>query len=199
MTDQRLELIRAITDLDHPELREGLNVDTIALFKQMILKDIYTDPDIIEVLHNTELEKLEAPPEDYCNVNIFSYLKIPDTQSVVKNFLCFDVHDLNEVYGTANYVERDIVFRCVSHEDDVKTEYGINRHDLLGMLIRDRFSWTNYMGMQFQKEYDAGKVAENGYYYREIKFITQAPNAMSQKHFVQQLDRARGVHYYGRP
>lgn len=194
MTDERLELIKAITDLEHPELRRDKNIDMIALMKQMILKDLYSDSDIIETLHNPDLEAKKAPPEDYHNVNIFSYLKIPDTQSIVKNFICFDINDMNEIYGASNFLERDVIFRAVSHEDDVKTEYGINRQDLLGMLIKDRMSWTNYMGMRLQKEYDAGKVAENGYYYRDIKYIIQAPNAMNQKHYITQFDKARGIY-----
>ena len=50
---------------------------------------MYKDPDLLEVLHNKELEKINASPEDYRNINIFSYLKIPETQSIVKNFICF--------------------------------------------------------------------------------------------------------------
>lgn len=194
MTDERLRLIEAATDLERPELRKDKNLDMIVLMKQMILKDLYSDSDIIEVLHNVDLQAKNAPPEDYHNVNIFSYLKIPDTQSVVKNFICFEINDVNEVYHTSNFVERDVIFRTVSHKDDVKTEYGIDRQDLLGMLVKDRMSWTNYMGMRLQKEYDSGKVAENGYYYRDIRFIIQAPNAMNQKHYVTQLDKARGAY-----
>lgn len=195
MTDQRLALIQASTDLESPELRKDKNIDDIVLMKQMILKDLFSDPDIIETLHNTELEAREAPPEDYYNVNIFSFLKIPDTQSVVKNFICFEVNDLNETFYSTTFLEKGVMFRTVSHEDDYKTEYGIDRQDLLGMLIKDRYNWSNFMGMRLQKEYDSGKIAQNGYYYREIRFRVTSPNAMVQKNrYIQNLDRSRGVY-----
>lgn len=198
MTEERLQLINATTNLDDRAGRKDKNIDDITLFKQIVLKDLYSDQDIIEVLHNVELEKQHALPEDYRNVNIFAFLKIPDTQSVVKNFICFEVSDIDELFHNKTYIERRVTFRAVSHEDDIVTGFGIDRQDLLGMLIKDRYSWTNIMGMRLEKEYDVGRIAENGYYYREIRFKVVSPNAMVQKGtYIVGLDQDRG-RYDGR-
>lgn len=192
MTEERLKIIRAITDLANPTVKRDVNIDEVAWLKQMLTKDLYSDSDIIEALHNVELQEANALPEEYRNVNIFSYLKVPDTQSVVKNFICFEVNDMEQPYNATSFIERNIVFRCISHEDDVRTEYGIDRQDLIAMLVKDRMSWTNFMGMRISKEYDVGKIAENGYYYREIRFFVLSPNAMVQKgNYIQSLDKDR--------
>lgn len=144
--------------------------DDIPYCKRLILQEIYKDPDIFEVLNNTELIKAGAAPEDYYNKNIFSRLKIPDSQSEVKNFICFEVNDVEEIYHNPGKIRKRVIFRTVSHQDDVITKYGIDRQDLLGFLIKERFNWSGVIGMSLQKIYDTGKVSENGYYYRDIYF-----------------------------
>jgi hypothetical protein len=198
MTEDRLKLIQAVTDLSQPELRRDKNIDMIVLFKQLVLKDLYVDRDIIETLHNPALEAQGATPEDYRGVNIFSFLKIPDTQSTVKNFICFDVNFNGDYYrDNPAFLQGYIIFRTVAHEDDVNTEYGIDRQDLLGMLIKDRYTWSNYMGMTLQLEYDLPKIAENGYYYREIRFKLSSPNSVVQRGtYINNMDRDRQRYGY---
>lgn len=169
--------------------------DGISYAKQKILEDIYLDPDIFEVLHNEELEAQNAPPEDYHNVNIYSYLKIPDAQSKVKNFLCFEVNDLEISYQNRIMITKQVIFRTVSHKDDVETIYGIDRQDLLAALIKERFNWSNLLGTQLVKTYDSAKVAENGYYYRNIYFQQITPNDIQERLSCNRLDR-EGRDYY---
>lgn len=176
--------------------RKQEGYDDISYDKQIILEDIYKDPDIFEILHNTELEERNATPEDYHNVNIYSYLKIPDSQSKVKNFICFEVNDLSISDGNKIMINKQVIFRTVSHKDDVETIYGIDRQDLLASLIKERFQWSNILGTQLVKTYDAGKVAENGYYYRNIYFEQIGPNGLQNRVPSNRLDKL-GRDYYG--
>ena len=79
--------------------RNEQGFDSISYDKRKILEDLYKDSDIIEILNNKELQAVNACPEDYYNVNIYSFLKIPDAQSKVKNFICFEVNDTEIVYS----------------------------------------------------------------------------------------------------
>lgn len=171
MTEERLKIIDNI----HNDKYDDITYD-----KTVILKDLLSDTDLIEVLNNKELEKLDASPEDYHNVNIFSYLKIPKTQSVVKNYICFEVDDTEEIYGNNVMISKLVRFRTVCHEDDIETEYGIDRQDLLALIIKDRFNWSNILGMQLKKIYDEGKISENDYYYRDIWYKTITPNSLQK-------------------
>ena len=188
MTDERVE--RLFTN------RKEEGFDSICYSKQIILEDLYKDKDIFEILHNTELEKLNATPEDYHNVNIYSYLKIPDAQSTVKNFICFEVNDLEVTYSNKVMVTKQVIFRTVSHKDDVETIWGVDRQDLLAAIIKERFQWSNILGTQLVKTYDSGKVAENGYYYRNVYFQQITPNDLQSRLSSNRLDKL-GREYYG--
>lgn len=170
MTSERLQAIQ--------DMRNKIDRDDIIYIKQKILEIILDDKDILEILNNKELESVQALPEDYYNTNIFSYLKMPGTQSTVKNFICFDVNDIQPVYTNNIMMTKEVVFRCVSHENDVKTFYGIDRHDLLGYLVKDNFQWSNKCGFHMKKIYDGGRIAENGYYYRELHFQITNPTGL---------------------
>ncbi len=168
LSEKRMDIINRLDSKDTD--------DTVYYFKQLILKELFKDKDLLEVLNNTQLEEMGAVPEDYHNVNIFSFLKIPDTQSVVKNFICFDV-DVTEPSRENNVIASAIVrFRTIAHADSVQTEYGINRQDLLALIIRDIFSWSNIFGNQAKRIYDTSKASDNGYYYRDIQFLVTKQN-----------------------
>ena len=165
--------------------------DDISRFKAVIKDKLINNTDILMALHNPDLEAKLTEEEKiahlntignaYYNVNIFSFLKMPDVQNTVKNFVCFEVEDEEEPYGTNNLITRQIIFRPVSHEDDVKTDFGIDRQDLLALMIKDTFNWANFLGKQWKKVYDVAKVAANGYYYRDIRYETNVSNNLVDK------------------
>ena len=73
-----------------------------------------------------------------------------------------------------------LFLELLAHQDDVSTIWGIDRQDLLAALVKERFQWSNILGTQLIKTYDSGKVAENGYYYRNMYFEQTAPNDNSK-------------------
>ena len=166
---------------------KGDKYDDIERYKYLIMKLLTEDQDILNTLHNKDLE-IKYRNEDgiingdaYRDVNIYSFLKIPDSQSVVKNFICFEVDDVEIPRYSEVLIEKNIIFRTISHEDDYKTDWGVNRQDLLAAIIKSKFDWSNVFGMHIEKVYDKGRVAENGYYYREFIFETTVLNNLVNK------------------
>lgn len=53
--------------------------DDILYAKDIIKEKLCNDLDIIKYLHNTELERADADPDDYFGVNILPYTTIPGT------------------------------------------------------------------------------------------------------------------------
>ena len=51
----------------------------------------------------------------------------------VKNFICFSVSDLQDVKYNEVMKIQNVQFVVFCHADDIVTEYGIDRHDLLGL------------------------------------------------------------------
>ena len=78
-------------------------------------------------------------------------------------------------------ITKNITFRTVAFEDDIKTDWGIARQDLLAMIIKSEFDWSNIFGMHVSKIYDRGRVSEDGYYYRELIYETTVPNNLVNK------------------
>ena len=161
MTEERLNKITQMCD--HVE------IDDIIYAKEQILQVLYNDSDLLEVVTTSNCKS---------TVCIFSFLKIPYIQSKVQNYICFDVNDIEPAYYNNVMMTKQVIFRCVSHEKSVDTEYGIDRQDLLGYLVKDNFQWSNKCGFQMKKTYDAGRIAENGYYYREIHFAMTQPTGL---------------------
>lgn len=159
-------------------------------YKYRIMKLLTENQDVLWTLHNKELEeKYSYTTKDetgneivmlngdtYRDVSIFNFLKIPGIQSEVKNFICFEVNDVEQLRYNKDLIIKNIIFRTVSHEDDYKTDWGIARQDLLAAIIQSEFDWSNLFGLHVEKIADRGKVAENGYYYREFIYETTVPN-----------------------
>ena len=183
--------MQSILNRSHQEENSGDCYDDIERYKFKIMKMLTENQDILWTLHNKSLEdtyytlnengEKVLNGDSYRNVNIFNFLKIPDIQSTVKNFICFDVHDIEQPRYNDGLIIKNIVFRTVSHEDDYMTDWGIPRQDLLGLIIKHEFDWSNEFGMHIEKISDRARVAENGYYYREFIYETTVPNNLVNK------------------
>ena len=149
--------------------------DDIIEMKRLIKQKLIADPDILEALHNTNID-LDSPDE-FLDANIFGFIRIPQTQDTVKNFICFIVNDIEPSYNSHLKVQQ-IQFTCICHLDDMKTQYGIDRHDLLGFLVRENFNWSNDFGLQFKLVYNQESTIDSDYYCRTLKFERECTNSL---------------------
>lgn len=162
--------------------------DDIIEMKRLIKQTLISDPDILEALHaDIDIDS----PDEFLDSNIYAFIRIPQTQDNVRNFICFTVddiedHQFNEVMKT-QYVQ----FNVICHLDDMKTEYGIDRHDLLGYLIRDTFNWTNKFGLQFKLIYNKESTIDSDYYCRTLKFEAIKPNSLNKAKMDNPYDKLR--------
>ena len=106
--------------------------DDIVEMKRLIKQKLIADQDILEALNNPDIP-LDSPDE-YLDNNIYGFIRIPQTQDTVKNFICFTVDDIEAHQYNSHMKVQQIQFTCICHLDDMKTKYGIDRHDLLGLI-----------------------------------------------------------------
>ena len=92
---------------------------------------------------------------------------------------CFTVDDIEPSYNS-HFKVQQIQFSCICHLDDMKTNFGIDRHDLLGYLVRDNFNWTNDFGLQFKLVYNKESTIDSDYYCRTLKFERELPNNLKK-------------------
>lgn len=142
--------------------------DDICRKKRIIEEMLYSDADIIEVLDNPNIDI--TCPSDVVYENIFPFIRIPGTQDVSKNFICFNVDDMERMPGNSVMKSQYIQFVVFVHRDLVKTKYGIARHDLLGYLIRDIFNLSNSLGTQMEMVSNREGTTDTDFCTRTLKF-----------------------------
>lgn len=152
--------------------------DDIIEMKRLIKQTLIADTDVLEALHNPSID-IDSPDE-FLDNNIYDFIRIPTTQDTVRNFICFTVDDIEENRFNEVIKTQYIQFHAICHLDDMKTEFGISRHDLLGYLIRDIFNWTNIFGLQFKLITNKESAVDSDYYCRTLQFKADKPNALNK-------------------
>jgi hypothetical protein len=152
--------------------------DDIVEMKRLIKQTLIADTDILEALHNPNID-IDSPDE-FLDTNIFGYIRIPTTQDTVRNFICFIVDDIEEHRFNEVIKTQYIQVTAICHLSDMKTEYGIDRHDLLGYLIRDNFNWTNKFGLQFKLISNKESTIDSDYYCRTLQFRAEKLNMLNK-------------------
>ena len=105
------------------------------------------------------------------NSNIRPYLFIPDTQTDVKHYVCYQVafDELPRYSNVQKYTE--ITFNIfVNGKDRTDKLTGIPRHDLIASIIRERFNWSSIFGMQTHLISSKESVTDNNYLVRTLIF-----------------------------
>ena len=162
--------------------------DNIRIKEQ--IKDTFLNcPELLYAIHNKELEselfdgnelnideetgELLGEVDRYFgdNSNIRPYLFIPDTQTDVKHYVCYQVafDELPRYSNIQKYTE--ITFNIfVNGKDRTDKLTGIPRHDLIASIIRERFNWSNIFGMQTHLISSKESVTDNNYLVRTLVF-----------------------------
>ena len=105
------------------------------------------------------------------NSNIRPYLFIPDTQTDVKHYVCYQVSfdELPRYSNIQKYTE--ITFNIfVNGKDRTDKLTGIPRHDLIASIIREKFNWSSIFGMQTHLISSKESVTDNNYLVRTLIF-----------------------------
>ena len=99
------------------------------------------------------------------------FLFIPDTQTTVKCYVCYQVGFRDTARYNPGLKETLIDFAIFVHGDDRMDKLtGIPRHDLIGSIIRERFAWSNIFGMQAHLTQNYEQTVDNNYVARYLTF-----------------------------
>lgn len=103
--------------------------------------------------------------------NIRPYLFIPDTQTEVKHYICYQVSfdEMPRYQDTLKYT--NVTFTIFVHGNDRNDKLtGVPRHDLIASIIRERFNWSNIFGMQTHLISSKESTTDNNYIVRTLVF-----------------------------
>ena len=130
------------------------------------------------------------------NSNIRPYLFIPDTQTDVKHYICYQVmfDELPRYPNIQKYTE--ITFNIfVNGKDRTDKLTGIPRHDLIASIIREKFNWSNIFGMQTHLISSKESVTDNNYLVRTLIFQITDVNSIT---YTQLGEKASYINKIGR-
>ena len=168
--------------------------DDVILYKQKIKNALLSNPCLLYSLNDKKLEselfdkngninwewnedtKQYEPLGEWdryfgSDSLIRPFLFIPDTQTTVKCYLCYQVGFRDTVRHNSGLKDTLIDFAIFVHGDDrIDKLTGIPRHDLIGSIIRERFAWSNIFGMQAHLTQDYEQTVDNNYVARYLTF-----------------------------
>ena len=158
-------------------IRDIQNIDDDIVRKKRIIGEmLYSDPDIIEVLDNPDLDP--SCPDEYLYANIFPFIRIPGTQDVSKSYITFMLDDMEPAQFNKSMKSQFLKVVIFVHKDLVKTKFGAERHDLLAYLVRDVFHLSNSLGLQLNLVSNREGVTDTDYCTRTLQFEIITPNSM---------------------
>ena len=150
--------------------------DDIIRKKRTIGKILYSDPDIIEVLDNKDIDP--TCPEDVMYKNIYPFIRVPGVQDVSRSYITYTLDDVDTGRTNANMKSQYLKVVIFVHKDSVETEYGAERHDLLSYLIRDNFHLSNVLGLNLKLISNKEGFADTDYCTRTLHFEMTTPNSI---------------------
>lgn len=184
--------------------------DDNIIYKQKIKKALLSNPCLLYALNEKKLEselfdkngninwewnesiKEYEPLGEWdlyfgSDSNIRPFLFIPDTQTEVKHYICYQVN-FDEIprYSEINkYTE--VTFTIFVHGNDRMDKYtGIPRHDLIASIIRERFNWSSIFGMQTKLISSKESTTDNNYLVRTLVFQIYDTNGMTYSPYGEQ-------------
>ena len=167
-------------------------------YKHIIRKALLNCPELLYALNNNELEhelfdedgnllidkdtgELLGEVDRYFgdNSNIRPSLFIPDTQTIVNSYVCYQVM-FDELPRYQNiYKYNEIIFNIfVNGKDRTDKLTGIPRHDLIASIIRERFNWSSIFGMQSKLISSKESTTDNNYVVRTLIFQIEDTNSI---------------------
>lgn len=167
------------------------------IYKKDKIMDVFTsDPDLLEILgkkdprplndfvdpdHPTEEEQklrneILLYNESIQHQQILKYLRLNGIQDEVLNFIMFNISDVSVLPSNRAIKNQYLTVMCLVHPDDMETEYGILRTDLLSYIVKDLLCWSNVLGMHLECESDVPEIIDKKYHCRTLRFKIEAPN-----------------------
>ena len=168
--------------------------DESTQYKEKIKQALMKSPELLYALHEEELETELYCEDENRNLvlnideetgellgevdryfgessNIRPYLFIPETQTEVKHYVCYQVmfDELPRYNDTQKYTQ--ITFTIFVNGKDREDELtGLPRHDLIASIIREKFNWSNIFGMQTHIITSKESTTDNNFIVRTLVF-----------------------------
>ena len=162
------------------DLKKKPNEDDVR-YKEIIKQKLLGDDILIWLLNNKELEDDEAENDEYFGTNILPVFIMPDTQTNVQNFVCYELSFEEDARYNPDIKYQNIIFYILCHEDNaIVEEIGSARQDLIAGILIDKFNGSNMFGNQLKLVSDKPSVTDTKYTTRTLVFEQKTTNSLTK-------------------
>ena len=164
--------------------------------KNQIYHTLLSCPELLYALHRNDLETRLFDEDGNINWDsetheplgewdayfgesgsIRPFLFIPETQTEVRHYLCYQVDSDENVRYNDSEKLLDVTFTIFVHEGDRTDQLtGLPRHDLIASIIRENFAWIGLEIPTLVPVYNKESVTDNHYVVRTLKYQCTLPN-----------------------
>lgn len=142
--------------------------------KNKIIGMIINNENIVSLLNPKNI----SSPSDLVYTYVFPYLKLPKTEDEIKNYITMKFKTNSYLESNTIYKDYTLTLCAVVHEDEMKTNYGGTRIDMISAELQNIFAWNRCLGFRLIPASENEDILDNKYYIRQITFETLTPNAM---------------------
>lgn len=136
-------------------------------YKQQLISLFINDENIVKLIN----EKDVTNPEELIYHNVFNFIRVPETIDEERNYICIKI-DTPEVYTSSLFFKQIIItIYVVSHQNQMITEYGGTRPDLIAAEIEKLL--VDYTGIGKKKLEEISNIEDgigNRHRCRILKF-----------------------------
>lgn len=167
-----------------------------SLHEESLESELFYTNDNNEVMLNIDAEsgELLGEVDRYFgeSANVRPYIFLPETQTSVKNYVCYQVmFDNSPKYNDTQKYTQVIFTIFVNGKDREDYETGLPRHDLIASIIREKFNWSNIFGAQTRLISSKESTTDNNYLVRTLVFQLVDTNGI-----VEAIHGQTSVHNY---
>ena len=162
------------------DLKKKPNEDDIR-YKEIIKQKLLEDDILMWLLNNKKLEDDEAENDEYFGINILPQFLLPETQTNVQNYLCYEVSFDSEARYNPDIKYQQIIFYILCCDKTaVVSEIGAARHDLIAGVLIDKFNGSNMFGNQLKLISDKPSVTDTHFSTRTLIFEQKTTNSLTK-------------------
>lgn len=164
--------------------------DNIVL-KNRIKEVLLNSPELLYALHDPKLEdelfdtdgnlRTDGEWDAYYgeNSHIRPYLFLPDTQTEVSNYICYQTSFSNVSTYSSAEKQYIVTFNIFVHgKDRMDKLTGIPRHDLIASIIRELIAWSGIIYSSAIPISDKESITDTNYITRTIQYQALIPNSL---------------------
>jgi len=145
---------------------------SISEYKMELLKDVYKDKKIVSALDSQQLDYVPDEPDSLIYLNLFPYLRIPETQNKADTYVLISV-DIDKISrSNQTYAMYTTTFWILTHKERMKLAgFNATRIDYISEEVKKLFDGVQKFGFsEFELISNREIILNEKYTYRELTF-----------------------------